>query len=419
LRIWEVKRSISAISAKSSERTKSVELTAPMCDYCGHGRVSKRRGPMVVAWKPGGELVGNFGFPIMWARESVMAVLTEKLSGFKAGDEVQHVYDPFAHWDETLPCVDVPYHGERLLELVIETLVQALPETSMTPQRHCKECGQPVSRKLTGVATHRFGRLQPRKPDEGLFVAYEAIKTASLFRVRNIAAGLFATDEFKHLCEACGFADVDFYDAGQIIGVPASAPPPPQPVETKRPPEPESLPPPPLDPVGFRVVRPPNAERIGYSGLVPIVVQHLDEDASLYFGRASLDASLAKATAGQRAVYAIYWLMEEIANGGLEQFFGNSTGMLWKDAVDGLRHVGAEPQAEALLAAGALFPDGAPPTRRGLRNEQLKPIEAQVGAMERGLYGAPVSIQQRVFDYILTHPDEFFLPDPAAQQPQN
>jgi len=402
--------------AVPEKRNRGVVTQEATCKNCFFGRIIKYQDHPIVTWAPGSERLGDLALPSpfeLYAQDGPLERLTTEFSSLSVGHTVTFVDEPFAHWDLTKPRVQHPYNGPRFRELLVNAEVPALPESAVTGSSQCDECGNAVPQRLTGVAKRPH---ESRKPGGGLRVRWEHVRETPVFRTHRFK-WIFVTDVFRRFVESQGWTNIAFYDAGQIVGAPASAPPtPPEaPSESKLPPPP----PPPLDPVGFRVVRPPNAERIGYSGLVPIVVQHLDEDASLYFGRASLDASLAKATAGQRAVYAIYWLMEEIANGGLEQFFGNSTGMLWEDAVDGLRHVGAEPQAEVLLAAGALFPDGAPPIRRGLRNEQLQPIVASIGAMERELYGAPVSIQQQVFDYILTHPDEFFLPDSATPRTKN
>ncbi len=42
----------------------------------------------------------------------------------------------------------------------------------------------------------------------------------------------------------------------------------------------------------------------------------------------------------QRSVFAILWLMSEVMNGGLYQFYTNPTGIVWEDALKGFELLG-------------------------------------------------------------------------------
>jgi len=68
-----------------------------------------------------------------------------------------------------------------------------------------------------------------------------------------------------------------------------------------------------------------------------------------------VSAILAQATVGQCELFALDWCQKEIRNGGLDQFFHNSTGMLAPEALAGFRRVGAHAYVEILAQALSLF----------------------------------------------------------------
>ena len=50
-------------------------------------------------------------------------------------------------------------------------------------------------------------------------------------------------------------------------------------------------------------------------------------------------------------LYAAHWCQSEVCNGGLHQFFSNTTGLLAPEALEGFRAIGAAPWAEILAEA--------------------------------------------------------------------
>src|SRR4051794_27697626 len=54
-------------------------------------------------------------------------------------------------------------------------------------------------------------------------------------------------------------------------------------------------------------------------------------------------------------LFAAHWCMSEVCNGGFHQFFGNSTGVLAPEAVEGIRAMGLTVWADILAAAMQLF----------------------------------------------------------------
>ena len=130
------------------------------------------------------------------------------------------------------------------------------------------------------------------------------------------------------------------------------------------------------------------------------------------------DPRLEQASPGQRAAYALTWTESEVGNGGFEQYFWNSTGMLLDEAIAGARLVGAEEVEAVLRDAASFFPGGRAPESRAERQAGLDHLTgeesqrlARLDDRFFALLDHPTrSPSSRVESYIRGHPNEFFLP---------
>jgi hypothetical protein len=61
----------------------------------------------------------------------------------------------------------------------------------------------------------------------------------------------------------------------------------------------------------------------------------------------------------------------DVLNGGLDQFYWNSSGSRATDTVDALRRIGAHNTAQLLTQANAVFGEAGPSTSQGVRVAQL------------------------------------------------
>jgi Domain of unknown function (DUF4375) len=69
-------------------------------------------------------------------------------------------------------------------------------------------------------------------------------------------------------------------------------------------------------------------------------------------------------------LYAAHWCQSEVCNGGLHQFFSNTTGLLAPEALEGFRAIGMTEWADILAEAMKFF--GSPyPRERAYRNKLL------------------------------------------------
>jgi hypothetical protein len=129
-------------------------------------------------------------------------------------------------------------------------------------------------------------------------------------------------------------------------------------------------------------------------------------------------SQLAAGTAGQKAIYAVTLFAREVDNGGLDQFFWNSSGDLYPEVVEGLARIGAATLAEALESAAKFFGDDQVYPDRKHRQQKLDTTPRETKRelfepLENQFYGEKGSAEELVtplfLRYIAHHPTEFFL----------
>lgn len=127
--------------------------------------------------------------------------------------------------------------------------------------------------------------------------------------------------------------------------------------------------------------------------------------------------TLAQATEGQRLLIGLDWCQKEVRNGGFEQFFLNSTGVLWLEALEGFRRIGAEPYAALLEQALGIFPDGEAPLARTARTKLLRSLpkdrrrslfEPLEDAFFQLLRSKEWDLEKYRAAYVRAHPEQFF-----------
>ena len=146
--------------------------------------------------------------------------------------------------------------------------------------------------------------------------------------------------------------------------------------------------------------------------LVLEVAAALDDCIQFHKGEKTLMQTIAPATEGQRAVYSSYWYHYEVCNGGHYQFFWNSTGILWNEALAGLIVVGAVKYAAILKSAISLFPNGFPSKSRKRRMTEVDKIpKEKLERFDDSLYELEKkqSLEEILTRYIKAHPGEFFI----------
>ena len=72
------------------------------------------------------------------------------------------------------------------------------------------------------------------------------------------------------------------------------------------------------------------------------LIQPAWETVNIYGSYEEYEESLKTYTIEQRYLLAMHWLGAEVANGGFQQFLGNSTAIVWEDAYKGYQAIGSE-----------------------------------------------------------------------------
>ncbi|HEY3822482.1 MAG TPA: DUF4375 domain-containing protein [Polyangiaceae bacterium] len=111
----------------------------------------------------------------------------------------------------------------------------------------------------------------------------------------------------------------------------------------------------------------------------------------------------------EQNVYLVYVLDAEVANGGLEQFFGNSSGNCAVRTAVALEEIGLDAASKVLRTALSVFPDAGPAEDRSTRYDQLETLGARRNAWD-GLGSHLEGIHTRTGSYIHAHAMAFGLP---------
>ena len=144
--------------------------------------------------------------------------------------------------------------------------------------------------------------------------------------------------------------------------------------------------------------------------------------ANFYNDKAAYDRSLKQFSAAQKFVWAVSWYQAEVFNGGHDQFFDNSTGMVWADALDGLETMSAAP-VKAVLADAVARLDGQPAFDRRERQGQLSSFYESGGSfddLDDRFYALPQSfdLEASVLAYIRARPQAFHFDAIVKRSPR-
>lgn len=93
-------------------------------------------------------------------------------------------------------------------------------------------------------------------------------------------------------------------------------------------------------------------------------------------------------------LYAAHWCQSEVCNGGLHQFFSNTTGLLAPEALDGFRAIGAVEWADILAEAMKYF--GTPYPRDRHDRQALLLVRQKRPKGERNLFD---ELDERFFEW--------------------
>lgn len=143
--------------------------------------------------------------------------------------------------------------------------------------------------------------------------------------------------------------------------------------------------------------------------------------ASFYGDHASYTASLAPFSEPQRLVWAMSWYQAEVMNGGHDQFFDNTTGMVWQDALLGFGKVA--PEVHNILGEAVRMLGGSPAFDHDQRSDQLGAFYDAGGTfndLDARIFGLPrqFDLEAAVLSYIRANASAFHF-DGLVKKPAN
>ena len=113
----------------------------------------------------------------------------------------------------------------------------------------------------------------------------------------------------------------------------------------------------------------------------------------------------------QRHYLAVYICDAEILNGGITQYFFNSSGDTWPDALAGLKAMGFRERLAILEKALAMFGKHAPSTDHGTRQNQLakrfRKDDTMFDELESAWYESTEVVEVFLARYVLEHAEAF------------
>lgn len=106
---------------------------------------------------------------------------------------------------------------------------------------------------------------------------------------------------------------------------------------------------------------------------------------------------------------AVTWYLFEVDNGGHQQFYGNSTGLLWRDAIKGFYRFGLPELAQIVEESAMRI--GKPSLDREEREKQLARMKSDLSDLDDRLYvlEEKLNINEKLLEHIRSHPTQFYL----------
>jgi len=130
--------------------------------------------------------------------------------------------------------------------------------------------------------------------------------------------------------------------------------------------------------------------------------------ANIYDGPEAYEQSLEPFSLPQRYVFAIHWYWAEVCNGGHDQFYFNSTGIVWEDALKGFEAIGLSEFSEILRKSADLL-GGTVSKVRFERQKQLDRLKPDFSGLDEKLFDMDDSLDAALIDYIKKNRKDFYF----------
>lgn len=136
------------------------------------------------------------------------------------------------------------------------------------------------------------------------------------------------------------------------------------------------------------------------------IIEPLWWSVSIYDGEEKYENDLKPFTTPQRNVFAIQWYSAEVINGGHDQFYYNSTGIVWEDALKGFQAIEAWQNAD-IIKESAKRMGGKPSKDRKKRQKKMDKLDPDFEDLDDLYYESEESMIQLLDTYIRNHAEDF------------
>jgi len=148
------------------------------------------------------------------------------------------------------------------------------------------------------------------------------------------------------------------------------------------------------------------------------IIKPLRYGVSIYDGEEQYYKYLELFSKEQSYISALHWYFSEVYNGGHNQFYGNSTGIVWEEALAGAKAVGLD-DLYSIIERSTAFMDGSPSKDRSEREDRLQAMcdeeeklgtEDTLGLLDDEIYALNEDvIEQKYMEYINTNKEKFYF----------
>jgi hypothetical protein len=140
------------------------------------------------------------------------------------------------------------------------------------------------------------------------------------------------------------------------------------------------------------------------------VIEPVFWSVSIYDGLQRYEEDIARFSKEQRLVLAYHWYLSEVNNGGHYQFYDNSTGIVWPDALKAFAAIGAE-DVVAIIEASISRLGGNPSLDREERQQQLEQMNPAFEDLDSELFKLEENIgfDDKVLRFIRANRQQFFF----------
>ena len=130
----------------------------------------------------------------------------------------------------------------------------------------------------------------------------------------------------------------------------------------------------------------------------------------IYQGEQIYKQGLAGFNENQQFVFAMQWYVTEVNNGGHRQFFSNSTGIIWKEAMKGFEKTRLTENLDILRAATRAL-GGDPSLDRTERQRQLEDYDVDFKQLDKRFYELEkkMALKDKILIFVKENRSDFYF----------